>query len=78
MSKVNQQVRVMNYMEQFGGITSLDAFRDLGITRLSAVIFLLKKNGVPIKTETVYSNNRYGEQVHFAKYSIITNEEDVQ
>lgn len=73
-----QGARVMTYMEQFGGITSLEAFQDLGITRLAAVIFDLKKNGVPIKTDRVSSTNRYGEQVSFARYSIITNEEDVQ
>lgn len=72
-----QGVRVMGYMEQFGGITSLEAFQDLGITRLAAVIFDLKKNGVPIKTDRVSAINRYGEQVSFARYSIITNEEDV-
>lgn len=73
-----QGVRVMGYMEQFGGITSLEAFQDLGITRLAAVIFDLKKAGVPIKTDRVSSTNRYGENVSFARYSIITNEEDVQ
>ena len=72
-----QGVRVMGYMEQFGGITSLETFQDLGITRLAAVIFDLKKNGVPIKTERVSSTNRYGETVNFARYSIITTEEDV-
>ena len=72
-----QGVRVLGYMEQFGDITSLEAFQDLGITRLAAVIFDLKKNGVPIKTERVSSTNRYGEVVNYARYSIITNEEDV-
>ena len=78
MSKeVNQKVRVMNYITTFGSITSLEAFRELGVTRLAAVIFDIRKAGVPIKVETVHSTNRWGEEVRFAKYSIITNEEDV-
>ena len=64
-------------MEQFGAITSLDAFKDLGVTRLAAVIFKLKKSGVPIKKDMLVSTNRWGEEVRFARYSIITNEEDV-
>ena len=72
-----QAKRVLDYMEQYGGITSLEAFKELGITRLAAVIFDIKKAGVPIKTERFSCPNRYGEQVSFARYSIITNEEDV-
>ena len=77
MKEINQQLRVLNYMEQFGAITSLDAFKDLGVTRLAAVIFKLKKSGVPIKKDMLVSTNRWGEEVRFARYSIITNEEDV-
>lgn len=66
---MTQAERVKQYLEETGSITSLDAFRELGITRLSAVIFNLKKT-VDIKTETVCFKNRYGENVYFAKYSI--------
>lgn len=69
MARTTQTERVRQYLEETGSITSLEAFRELGITRLSAVIFNLKKE-VDIKTETVCFHNRYGEKVYFAKYSI--------
>lgn len=39
------QQRVFDFMLEEGGITSLDAFVELGETRLSARIFELKKKG---------------------------------
>ena len=43
-----QYERVLDYMQEFGSITSFEAFKDLGVTRLSAVIFDMKKDGVEI------------------------------
>lgn len=40
---MTQGARVLDYMREYGSITSLEAFRDLGITRLSGVIFDLRK-----------------------------------
>lgn len=71
-----QSARVLGYMQEFGSITSLQAFQDLGVTRLAAVIFNLKKAGVPIVKAMQVSINRWGEEVHFAKYFIVTEEED--
>ena len=59
--------RVEKYIEEFGSITSLEAFRDLGVTRLSAVIFQIRKERVVLDKE-VKSKNRYGDSVHFKKY----------
>lgn len=70
MGKVAQRDRVLQYIRDFGSITTLDAFRELGITRLSARIFELKELGYAIKTDMVSSKNRYGETVHFKRYSI--------
>jgi len=65
-----QEQRVLNYMQEFGGITSLEAFRDLGITRLSAKIFNLKKQGYVINSEMQQGENRYGEITHFKRYML--------
>ena len=65
-----QQQRVLQYMQEFGSISSLEAFKDLGVTRLSAVIFCLKKKGHKITSETEFCKNRYGEPVHFSRYSV--------
>ena len=65
-----QQERVLNYMQDFGSISSLEAFKDLGVTRLSAVIFVLKRKGHVISSRTEKCQNRYGEPVHFARYRL--------
>lgn len=36
MTKKTQADRVLDYIKQFGSITTLEAFRDLGVTRLSS------------------------------------------
>lgn len=43
------QQRVFKYMNDFGSITSLQAFLDLGETRLSARIYELKKTELSLK-----------------------------
>lgn len=61
--------RVLKYIQEFGSITSLDAFKDLGNTRLSASIWLLiHKDGYDIGSITETSKNRYGEDTHYSRY----------
>lgn len=67
---MTQDKRVLEYMQKFGGITSLDAFKDLGVTRLSAKIYDLKKQGVEIIDETIEAQNRFGETTRFKKYML--------
>lgn len=62
--------RVFDFMVEEKGITSLDAFLELGETRLSARIFELKKKGVNISSETISVQNRYGEKRSVKKYFI--------
>lgn len=64
---MTQATRVMDYMRQFGSITTLEAFRDLGITRLSGVIFDLRKKYV-IVSRTERGRNRYGEKTSYSRY----------
>lgn len=64
------QKRVFDYIMEFGSITSLQAFTDLGETRLSAVIFDLKKKGVVITAKNKKVSNRYGESRIIKEYAI--------
>lgn len=64
---------VLQYLKDFGSVISMEAFRDLGITRLAAVIYDLKRDGFDIKSEEVVSKNRYGKVVRFSKYYIVKN-----
>ncbi|MBC5648475.1 helix-turn-helix domain-containing protein [Christensenella tenuis] len=66
----NQCEKIIQYIKDFGGITTLQAFKDLGITRLSGRIYDLKRMGYCLKSETVTGKNRYGEKTHYAKYSL--------
>ena len=45
-----QNMKVLAYMKEHGQITSLDAFRAIGCTRLSGRIFDLKKMGYDIES----------------------------
>lgn len=64
---MTQRSRVLRYMREYGSITSLEAFRDLGITRLSGVIFDLRKDHA-IGPTTESSRNRYGEKTSYSRY----------
>ena len=60
--------RIIQYMKTHKGITSQDAFRELGITRLSARIKDLRDMGYDIRTLMIEGANRYGESVRYGKY----------
>tara|TARA_R100001163_G_C5067694_1_gene207016 strand:+ start:4065 stop:4298 length:234 start_codon:yes stop_codon:yes gene_type:complete len=45
--------RTLDYLNEFGSITTLEAFRDLGNTRLSSTIFLLRKKGHEIESDFI-------------------------
>ncbi len=70
MSKATQAERILEYIEEFGSITQMDALRDLGVMRLASRISDLKKQGVPIKSDVEAVKNRYGETCHIKRYSL--------
>jgi hypothetical protein len=55
---MTQCERVVQYCKDFGSITTLQAFTDLGVTRLASRINDLKKQGYVIKSEFVTTFNR--------------------
>lgn len=61
--------RVLNYMMEFGSITTKQAFEDLGCTRLSEYIRRLRTRMI-IDDEIETGINRYGEKVFWKKYFI--------
>ena len=60
--------RLLDYLKKFKNITSLDAIRDLGNTRLSATIYELRKDGYNIISEDLTVKNRWGNNTTIAKY----------
>lgn len=65
-----QTERVLHYLKKHRGITSMQAFEMFGITRLSAVIFELRRK-YEIASERTEGKNRYGEKVWFSTYRLI-------
>jgi len=65
---MTQCQRVLQYLEDFGSISSLQAFADLGITRLASRIHDIKRMGIAITKDTATGTNRYGEITHYAVY----------
>ncbi len=64
------QQRVFDFITKNGGITTLQANKELGETRLSARIFELKHKGINIKDEWIHVHNRYGESRRVKNYFI--------
>lgn len=65
---MTQKERVLDYINRFGSITRLDAFKDLGVAELSARICELKKEGHEFETKSETTKNRFGEPVTYTRY----------
>lgn len=63
--------QVLNHMKYHGGITTLDANRYYGITRLSARIADLKNSGIVIYDEWITVENRYGRKCRVKEYRVV-------
>ena len=64
------QQRVFDYLTEFKSITSLQAFVDLGESRLSARVWELKAKNINISSEMVEVTNRFGEKRHVKRYTL--------
>ena len=64
------QQRVFDYLTEFKSITSLQAFVDLGESRLSARIFELRDKGIKISSEMIEVENRFHENRHVKRYTL--------
>ena len=59
--------RILNYMREFGSITTYNAFIDLGCSRLSEYIRQIRLE-YKVNDEWVQTINRYGEKVQYKRY----------
>lgn len=66
--RTTQKDRIINYIRQFGSISSWEAYSDLGITQLGARIDQLKKEGFEFRTEWESNTNRFGEKTDYKRY----------
>lgn len=66
---MTQKQRVLNYLQNHAEITPMEAFADLGITKLATVVSeLIREDNAPIEKVWKRSTNRYGEPVMFMSY----------
>lgn len=59
--------RIIDYINEFGSITTFQAFTDLGCTRLSEYIRQIRQERV-VLDETIATKNRYGDKTWYKKY----------
>ena len=74
MSKVDhkptQNDRIIDYINEFGSITQIQALADLGVMRLASRISDLKRLGYPVESEMITVKNRYGEECKVKRYRL--------
>lgn len=64
----DQQVNILTYIFDFGSISPMEAFSDLGITKLSTRISEMKVLGIRLDQSYVSCKNRYGKKVRYMRY----------
>ena len=71
MRKTNKTEKVLEHLKACGHITSLEAIELFGATRLSAIIYNLRKQGYDIKTEYIQFTDRYGNESKYGEYILV-------
>lgn len=71
MEKMTKTGLVRQHLELHGEITSWEAIQKYAATRLSAIIFNLKKEGMEISTELLSTRDDNGLRAPYAKYHLI-------
>ena len=61
--------RILQYIKDFGSITTLEAMKDLGCCDLQHYIMVLRQE-YNIIDEWVSGVNRYGDKVSYKKYML--------
>jgi len=64
----NQHTQVLRHLQEYGSITSMDAFTKYHITRLSSIIHNLRKRGYDIRTLMIDGKSALGASCKYAKY----------
>ncbi len=77
MSKNKSQISdVIHHLRKYKSITSMEAIKRYGATRLSSIIYVLKERGFGIETELREIKNRYGHITRIAVYHLIKDLEE--
>ena len=66
---MSQHEMILNYIDAFGSISPMEAFTDLGITKLATRISEMRRNGYQFNQKMETRKNRYGKDSHYMRYS---------
>ena len=66
--KQTHKTRLLSYLITYKCITTLQAIKDLGNTRLSAYIFELRKDGYIINNDNIRVTTRWGTKTTVSNY----------
>lgn len=64
----NKTNEVLNHLKTRKNITSWEAIQRYGATRLSAIIFRLRKKGYRIVNQNEVNTDRYGNECRYVRY----------
>lgn len=67
-AKTTQKAEVLKHFIEKGSLTSMEAFKKYGATRLASIVHDLRKQGHDIETITMEGSTRYGGYTQYAKY----------
>ena len=67
-TKATKTTKVLEHLKKYGHITSLEAISLYSATRLSAIIYNLRKKGYDIETKDIDFIDRFGTKSHYGKY----------
>ena len=67
---MTQRESILEYLKQNKTITPMEAFRELGITKLATRISEMRRDGIRITKKDVTTKNRHGHRVTFKEYSL--------
>ena len=68
-SEVNTQASaILWHLGKYGSITSYEAIKEYGATRLASIIFNYRKEGYTIDSMPLQKKNRFGRTVTISKY----------
>lgn len=68
---MTQVQKVLKHMRECGSISTMEAFRKFGITRLASRIFDIRRMGIGVEAETVSYKDQGGETVRYARYRLV-------
>lgn len=68
MKKFTQEDAVRQHLLKYNNITSIEAIMRYGATRLSAIIYNLRRQGLNIVSKYETTQNRYNTHTNYVRY----------